>query len=424
MLHILCSTLSPAELEYVKASVMQARPSMVLVMDNLDFAISLKPYVKHVVYRDWGWGDQNNVWDKYSPDEFVAIHMPAIQAGLWLYVDNEPGFNDTIIEWLYQTAVRILAVGGKAVVGNWAVGNPGENEWYKAHKLLQLCHNFPKRLAIGLHEYIETDWLHPFGMHLHPRDWDSVNIPTDVLPYTIGRYRWLIKYCKSVGLHVKIAFTEYGFDEVASVHDWQKTVPGYRYAMGINNCLVAFWIWGQGMNPVEYAYLSLKYAWEKLYYYYSNWFLGAVVFTVSGSSWEDFDLLNTNIIEYLKQNPFRVKDQENMEYVIVQPGSVRKSVEFTFYNVDGSPNEAGTVNIRRLPSTSAEKLGTIVHKQVMALYVDSEAIGSGYTWRRVQMADGGDAWVAEVPRMKWEVLGIKQELQEIANSLQMIIDTM
>lgn len=401
MLHIQVNSLSEEQKTFVRNHIIATRPDTILVMNDLNYARSLKPYVKNIIYRDWGLFDQNNVWAIVSPSEWWAAHAVVANAGLWSYAENEAALSQQSIDWLYEICVIAIQTRRKVVIGNWAVGNPGHLDWWKAHQILKMANDHPELIVIGLHEYIPTLWTERYGKETNKELWGGINVPTSDLPWHIGRFRWLIKYCKEHNLRVRICFTEYGFDEVADVHEWQRSLPGYRYAMGLNNCLTAFTVWGG--NPIVYAIASLYVAWDKIYYPFSDWFMGdPCIFTVAGNAWEDFDLLKTDIVKYLTK--FKVKN------------NVNEGTQLVSYRIIHTQSH---VNIRKEPTTASDKVGEIKSGEIWTVFKDSSAQANGLSWKRL----GNDNWFALVPGLELQELDdVHGQIEDAIKILQNVLD--
>lgn len=361
------------------------KPPMCVVIDDLAFAGELKAASPgtEVITRDFRY-DFDNAHRQLSPEQWMIAHQAAGEAGFTLYANNEPAWNVELINWLHDIAKRCIAKRWKVVLGNFSVGTPGEMAWGIGKDLLTTIGNNRQYLRLGLHEYAPTLWTYEFGRETDATRWVGVG----GLPYLVGRYRWVLKYCHDNSIPAPlIAFTEWGFDTIHAAIEWQKTVPGFKEPMGIINSRPAFGAWGGGKAD-HYAFLSLKAMWERLYRQDSANILGMALFCYGhegGSLWQYFDWSKTIVPQYILADGGFKKGEIPVSYTIVSQGTIVKQQIIN--------NISTILNQRSIPSTDGIDKGDVHNGDTINLVIDSHALSGVYTWRRI-IVDGESRWIA------------------------------
>ena len=152
-----------------------------------------------------------------APEVAARANWPRMKAGMppevtknksriWYETGNEPSKEKHEAEWLghylFHIALQALQEGYKICGPGWAAGTPEAQTWYAMgwEDYLNLCEQFPDRVAVTLHEYsYSLDILK-----------DENGKPS--YPYQIGRYQALLKACDSLGIkHPTIFITETGW---------------------------------------------------------------------------------------------------------------------------------------------------------------------------------------------------------------------
>ena len=125
------------------------------------------------------------------------------------------------------------------MVGNWAVGNPGPDDWPQARRMLELLDQHRDLFILGLHEYgcgVMTSGLYGgYPDHagvrggelggknlIPPGNWPaSLYSPEYITAFHCGRFRFLMGYCAANNIKApRIILTEHGVDDVSDIKAW------------------------------------------------------------------------------------------------------------------------------------------------------------------------------------------------------------
>ncbi|MCB9452968.1 MAG: hypothetical protein H6672_16145 [Anaerolineaceae bacterium] len=217
---------------YFLEHLTKLQPDAVLILDAAGLARDIKKTLPNtlVIHRSWGSKGDDNIHEQLSPKDWVAQKKKELDgADLWCYTTNEPQFSDVVLKWHVEVMELAAKEGLKLVVGNWAVGNPTDvdNDWKRAHRVLELLAEHRDTMILGLHEYacgvITSGFIggtpEERGL-IMPDTW-----PQDVSKigamWHCGRFNFAVKYCQSVGLRPpRIILTEHGFDDVSDIKSW------------------------------------------------------------------------------------------------------------------------------------------------------------------------------------------------------------
>lgn len=363
----------PAYLEDLKASP----PPAMVVIDHLARALAIKaalPQTAHIFRYFFSGGDDNS-WNKITPAQWAEIYEPACSQGLIGYADNEPGFNETSINWLLGVANICVQRDWKCVLGNWSVGMPHESEWWKAEALLRYVAAHSDLLSIGLHEYCPHLTSYEFGRHTNPAQWGAID--TNNKPYLMGRFRWMLDFCKAKGFKSpNIYITEWGWDSIKVAEAWQTGLPGYEHGAGYPICETAWNQWKPAnMNTGQYAARQLGWIWKELYQKhpqikgvcgFCDWGVGAWQTNFAFGNKRDF-------IIAARSEDFSVGTQSTDTFDMVLHELV------------------GEVNYRATPNGTV--LGKLVRGDVFI--PTTEVVKEGnYYWRKGTTAKYGVGWAA------------------------------
>jgi len=154
------------------------------------------------IYRDWRphptSGDDNlGNLGIITPIQKIEqmLEDPHVRGNdaVWLYSQNEPGSTEQMVEWELEFIRHCRVIGRRAVVNNWAMGNPPDVGHYATIlKPLWDEINNDKDFAVGVHEYAAQHDIHYAAWWL------------------IGRYRLIVEQAPNI----QIIVTESGFDDL------------------------------------------------------------------------------------------------------------------------------------------------------------------------------------------------------------------
>lgn len=288
------------------------QPRALVVMDELNVALDLKRLLPQtlVIFRQWGPDGDENDYLQSTPREWLESHKKYAEQGLALYVLNEPPFNRVVIEWL-KDLIEINAkdYGFILVVGNWATGNPHQDRWVEAKDLLERFDQHRTLTILGLHEYagaVVTSGLYggyPNNAGVEPGKNGGKNlIPfenwpqdvSDVTCYHLGREKFLVQYCKSIGLKPpRIILTETGFDDTTDIEGFLKTLPvsaPYLNIRGYKTLKYQWARWWVGWSAARAYFEQIKYAVEVIWKASPVEAVCLYCWGHSSALWEQFDI--------------------------------------------------------------------------------------------------------------------------------------
>jgi hypothetical protein len=361
---------NPGRLKYV---VTELQPAALLVLDNLDLARELKVLVPNcnVIYRHYGSNGDGDLHKQMSPQDWINTRKADSYGGIRLHVMNEPSFDQSVITWLTELLRLAAPLRLPLIIGNWAVGNPLPEQWPMAKTLLQLLDQNRDLFQLGLHEYaggVVTSGLYggypdnagvqpgtPGGVNLiQPANWP--NDVSAVTRYHMGRFKFLVDYCKSVGMNPpRIVLTEHGFDDTSDIKAWEDTLTKtdpYLNIRGFKTLVNQWrnWYGGLGWSTDAAYFEQLKWANEKIYK--NSPVEAQCVFCWGHSSqqWDMFDIsleheLQDKLIIYAKSGVPPVTDtmpdiSTFEEYAITTNSRLRRGAGTAFTTIVVVPEDA------------------------------------------------------------------------------------
>ncbi len=315
----------------LKNHLQKIQPAAVLVLDGLGLAQELKAMLPNaiIVHRNYGVtkGD-DDVHHRVSPQQWMDLRAKESDGGIFLYTTNEPGFDQQCVDWHIQLMQLAIQRGVKLVIGNWAVGTPGAEDWSKAQQMLQLLDQHRDLFIMGLHEYacgVITSGFYggypdnagvqpgtPGGQNLIPKDkW-----PTDVSKITMfhcGRFHFLINYCQKNNIKPpRIVLTEHGMDDVSDIKPWADKLTRPSQYLNIRGWKTLQSQWNLWYNPVGWsaqrAYFE-QLAWADRTIYQNSPVEAQMIFSWAHSSpdWDQFDVSEASefqsLLEAYAQQP-------------------------------------------------------------------------------------------------------------------------
>jgi len=370
----------------LKNRLQAAQPPAILVMDNLPRALELKALLPGttVIYRHFR---PTSDYTATTPEQWVAMHEYAGGKGLWLQADNEAPLTEAFCAWSLAVAKLCVARKWQVCLLNLGVGHPEIADWSRADALLRYIAANPTYCMVGLHEYGATLLSYPMSTESDPAKFPDIQ-PTEQL-WFIGRFRFLLDYCKSKGIKApKIVINEFGWDTITAVQAWQSTTPGYQEEMGYQHSRIAWQTWQPGMSAAQHAFNQLKWAWNEIYKPHPE-IIGVCFYCYGGiGSWNDiysihrenelFDLIRT-------QGDFSLSTTTN------PPPADPPGLQVYLTG-------ASVVNARALPTTSSAKVGEVRTGQAVNSILSIRYIAP-YVWFQVNGAIGGvtrDYWFAGI----------------------------
>jgi hypothetical protein len=362
----------------VAAQVKATQPRTVLVMDNLNVAASVGAASSgtEIVFRHYM---DDEIWKRMTPAAWMAEQMRfARDYGYTLYVLNEPPMTREVVGWLLAVAKLCVKHGYRAVIGNFGVGQPEPHEWGAiAAPLLRYIAENSTLLTLGLHEYA------PLLMQYEAtRDPNSFPDSVPNVTWLVGRWRFL----KSAWPNVPIMITEFGWDRIDAVREWQEPrIGGWPKHAGYFTSR-PYWAAQQVGDVEEYAARQVRWAMKR---YYDDPQIKAVLLWCLGGEephWSDSDM--TRVPKFLEA----LRAGNTGGTVPNPPAPLYKILNMGTQLVTAITGGV-SVNVRAEPHTSGARLGTITVGSTIRYYSDSLAEGGIYTWKRLE--SGG--WFADYP---------------------------
>jgi len=175
------------------------KPSTLVVLNDDFFAAVLSDHLPDTIVFARQWPD-DNIQDQMTPGEFWNSRRAIFEfknydrPNLGIYVNNEPNFLQSTLDWLVEVANFAVRDNVPVAVGNWAVGNPEPNEIHRANQLLKIASKNPNIVYVGLHEYALKHWAN--GIDGYNKD----NYPpknNDATHWFMGRFRFWVDYCNA-----------------------------------------------------------------------------------------------------------------------------------------------------------------------------------------------------------------------------------
>lgn len=298
----------------LKQHLLKINPTVVLFLDGLGAAKETKAALPNtiVIHRNYGvTNGDDDVHIKITPQRWMELRAKESEGDIYLYTSNEPAFDQKCIQWHVDLMELAAKQGVKLVIGNWAVGNPGPDDWGQAKRMLELLDQHRDLFILGLHEYacgIVTSGLYggypnnagvqpgtAGGQDLVPKDkW-----PKDVSKITMwhcGRFHFLLNYCQKNNIKPpRIILTEHGMDDVSDIKGWAEKLDKTANYSSIRGWKSLRSQWDKWFNPVgwsaERGYFE-QLAWADQVIYHNSVVEGQCVFSWGHTSdvWEQFDV--------------------------------------------------------------------------------------------------------------------------------------
>lgn len=404
----------------LKRHLQKINPSTVLVLDGLGLAQEIKAMLPDciVIHRNYGVtkGD-DNLQKRISPEAWLDLRAKEAEGGLYLYTVNEPAFDQQCVDWHVQLMEECVQRSIHLVVGNWAVGNPGADDWGRARRMLELLDQHRSLFILGLHEYacgIITSGLFggypdnagvqpgkPGGQNLIPRDRWPVDV-TKITMFHCGRFKFLVNYCQNNNLKPpRIILTEHGMDDVSDIKPWSEKLDKTAHYLSIRGWKSLRNQWNSWFNPLgwsaERAYFEqLKWADQTIYR--NSPVEGQCVFSWGHSSgdWEQFDVAEAgefqSLLEAYAQNeekpPVPVVPPEVQPKVLSKPTNATRK-----YTVQA---EAHGMNVRTgpavvYPKISSSIIGEIQPGDFVRFWVLPDLPKEEWLWAYCQIVTGDHA---------------------------------
>lgn len=265
------------------AHLLKIRPKAALFYgQDIEFAHAVKSALPDTTVLIRHWPDEK-AW-LTPPLDYINRYAPTVGSDLYLVLNNESGFSQEFLDW--TLAVMKLCVDRKihAAVLNLNTGTPKPEEWPKARAILELASQHPELFVVSLHEYagaVVTSGLYggwpdnagvtpgqPGGKNLiPPENWPkSID---GVTMFHLGRYHFLLAYCKSIGLKPpRIIITEAGFDTTGDIQgflDKQPRTPPHTSLSGWKTLVNAWHAWWKQWTPMQAYWNQWKWAIETVY---------------------------------------------------------------------------------------------------------------------------------------------------------------
>lgn len=325
----------------LEAHVRSLQPRAMLFMDALGEAQRYKAMfpAMTVIYREHGEHGDETVHLRETPEQWLDRRAPMAIGGIYQYTTNEPGFDERCINWHIELLELAARRNVPLVIGNWAVGNPGPDDWPRARRLLELLDQHRELFVLGLHEYaggVITSGLHGGypdragvapgdtskpGLNLIPfANWpDAVR---DVTLWHCGRFNFMVRYCQMQGIRPpRVILTEHGMDDLSDIKPWLsnlKTDSRYHNARGWKSIAPQWAEWWPDWSP-ERAYFE-QLRWADRVIYQDSVVEAQLIFSWGHSSpmWEQFDVAESVEFQHLLETYAR-EVRPPVEYVPPTP---------------------------------------------------------------------------------------------------------
>lgn len=374
--------------------VQKTQPNWELVMDGLDLCKQIKVAspTTNVIHRNYAaTNGDDDVFKRYSPQQWLDAHANDIAAGGWLHTTCEPGWSQAVIDWHIELMLLCVPQRIKLVVGNWSVGTPDPAHIVMANRLLEMLDEHRNIFVLGLHEYANAVITSGFvGGAPNGYDKDGLRVHPDyILPHTwpvgseakaltkwhIGRFQFWLDYCNSAKINPpRIVLTETGFDDVNDIGWWTAGLPRtgqYTNIAGFKT-LQAYWTkifsdWSEDRAYFE----QLDYAEKNIFN--DTPVEGGCLYCYGhiDPKWEPDDLEgHTEFLSYLEANALTHTMTPNYtpasfvagaKYKISCPGTVR--------------------NIRETPGTGTGAFVGKINDGVLVTALEQEIKGVDYFWK-------------------------------------------
>lgn len=430
---------------HFKQTVLEMRPSTLLIMDSLKFADEMYGMLGgecKVIYRQYEDGE-SSFWRKdnqwyLSPKDLVARWKAEGYKHIVRHALNEPGiFPDKkteLLSWLIEVMQRSADENISVVVGNFAVGN-----WEMSDINTGVLDNYLKALGTynnihysGVHEY--STFMLPYGVgqwqvsrmyDINQVQKDSW-LPASSLPYTrwngnlppywlLLRSAWMDIRAKEIGAqpHKRI-LTEYGWDRMLDGQGMEQFLNhlrnrygsnGHDDMLGIDSYGVVYQDYFKGVPFQQAIYDQL--AWANTLY--PDNVVGMCLFTWSiddgwnrkyGTNFSDYKQLHRMFVD--KPLGFSINwQQPPVTPPVVVPPVVVPPVVTPPTTPTGAfklKPKAAPLNIREAGGTQFKVIETVTSGTVLTC-VDSEEcvrpkLGNTSKWIEVVTPSGKQGWAA------------------------------
>ncbi len=303
--------------DYLRRHLKALDPASVLVMDGLTLAREIKHDLPEciVIHRNYmGVGGDDGVHTRFSPEVWLSKHHDEIEAGLWIYCNNEPEWSAAAIDWFTRLIPLAVERRAKLVLGNWSVGNPQPDDWQRARALLELLDLHRETIILGLHEYgcgVMTSGLvggHPEDELYHPNFVKPENWPAGAQGLTLwhcGRFKFLNDKCREMGIKPpRIIITEHGLDDVSDVKAWANTLRRtgeYTDIRGWKTLVEQWKVWWPQWDAERAYYQQLDWADRAIYDYDGTNVEAQLVYCWGhiDPRWEPFDVGGAGALQTL-----------------------------------------------------------------------------------------------------------------------------
>lgn len=402
----------------LKKHLQALNPRAVVVMDGVGLAAEIKSMLPDctVIHRDYvgvpgGRGD-DGLHTKVGTEEFLIAQRKILADNradnLWVYVNNEPGFNEECINWFIDLIKRnaLSSQPLKLVIGNWSVGVPEAEAWQKADELLQLLDKYRELLILGMHEYFAG--VAPSGFYggnpdnagVQPGQPGGKNlIPAENWPiategitlFHCGRFRFVEKRCREIGIRPpRIILTEHGADDV--MKSWLSGLvktPGYSVIRGWKSLKEQWREWYPQWSHDQAYYEMLKYLDERVYQ--DSSVEAQLIFTWSNNAeWAGFDVQRAVDFQRLMEaGVAKTKTQEMERQPVSKPenAGLGTRVEVRFF--------APLHNLRDGPGVNYRDIGDVKSGDIFTVFWNtkrSDSNGTGWVW--VEGTRDGSGWMS------------------------------
>ena len=333
----------------LSAYLQQARPALVVVMDDVGLARQFKHALPNmlVVHRR-SHPDQHHWHEKMPAAQWLADHRADAGDGLILQCFNEPGTQDykALADWCVELMQLSDSEGVPLALPNFSVGNPNERR-IQAGEFDDLLKAFAKypRHYLALHEYAQAN-------------------PSLEQPYHIGRYREWIARAQTLGiLPPRILITETGRDVGGGHRDgWRSVLTEAQYVTFLHRLVDAY-------RPDNIPTAIFCYG------------------TGGGGDWQYFDLQGADAV--LAALPIIGKPQEQAtpmpDYPFPPDSAAWQRGTFA--------SRADYANVRAQPSTSATIAGRLDKTPQPGAWVATDVKEAAGTWHALKLDAGAQGYV-------------------------------
>lgn len=371
------------------------KPAATLVMDNLPLARAIQRELpgSTVIHRRYM---NDGIHKQLSPSTWLGLHHEDIEAGVWLYCNNEPEWSDEAMDWLARMIPLAVERRAKLVLGNWAVGFPVDpDDWQRARKLLELLDLHRETMILGLHEYgcgVLTSGLvggAPDETEHHPNYIRPENWPLDARNLTLwhcGRFKFLNAYCNGVGIKPpRIIITEHGLDDLGDLKDWSNQLARTEPYTDINGwrTLERQWAkWWPNWSAEEAYYQQLDWA-DRAIYQKTNVEAQLIYcYQHVDPRWGPFDVAGAGQLQtLLETRSQRIETAQNKIISTDVPAEKGESVAIT---VKIPPPTGMTDLFRRAEEPRGIALGTVFSGESILIYPETKQEHGKVDWYYVE----------------------------------------